>query len=314
MNTPTAAAQTKDNPLFSVIIGMVSTEDSDRILETLSSLKNQTGDHTYEVIIADRRHDHIVEQIAKDYPQAQLISCDKNATLPELRTAALDRARGTYVLVTEDHCVPSSNLLDAFATTLASLDEQYIAVGGCVENGVDDTSLDWATFLCEYSVCLSPVPEGDTESLPGMNVAYRRDFLMALDRDMLTKGFWETTVHPEILRRGLKMYSSNAIVMYHCKKFSFQLFASQRFIYSRYFAGLRFNNDQLPQRLVATLLSFILPPLLLLRMTRNVTSKKRLLKEYIFALPYLFVFVIIWSFGEIVGYLAGQKDALAKIE
>ena len=49
-------------------------------------------------------------------------------------------------------------------------------------------------------------------------------------------------------------------------------------------------------------------------MVRQVRAKRRLQGELLSALPYLGLFVIVWAIGEMVGYLRGTGDALAKIE
>ncbi len=299
---------------FSVVAGRVSTEDSARVLELLESLRGQTGNHACEIILADRRNDLISRRIAEAYPHVTLIPCEPEATLPEMRARALDRATGEYVVVTEDHCVPPSDWLASISAAFEHAPHGTVAVGGCVENGVCDTALDWATFICEYAMFVRPVAEGPTHGLPGMNVAYRRDALLGLERGRLTQGFWETTVHPELLARGGILFSSNAIRIDHCKKFSFGLFAAQRFIYSRYYAGLRFPRDAYARRIVGFLGSVALPPLLLLRMTRNLWGKGRLRREYLRALPYLSIFLVIWAVGEMAGYLAGTGPALRQIE
>ncbi|MEQ9643559.1 MAG: glycosyltransferase [Alphaproteobacteria bacterium] len=299
---------------FSIIVGLVSTEDSDRILETLEALRGQRGSPSYEVVIGDRRQAEVSRMIAECYPEVQLIACEAGTTLPQLRTAALDAATGRYIVVTEDHCVPSDNWLQSMQNALASAPPDVVAVGGCVENGVTGRALDWATFFCEYSNALAPVPEGETDTLPGMNVVYRYDALANVDRQRLEQGFWETTVHGHLLETGKRFQSSNDIVLYHCKKFSFRLFMRQRFVYSRYFAGLRFARHEVAKRMVATVFSVALPGLLLLRIVRNVRSKNRLQWELLKALPALSVFVVVWGFGEMVGYVAGQGGALAEIE
>jgi len=302
-------------PHYSVVIGLVSTEDNDRILETLDSLKNQEGSYSYEVILGDRRNDEVTKRIALEHPEAVLISCPAETSLPELRTMALDRSSGEYVLVTEDHCVPSLNWFVTIEQAFKEAPEGTVAVGGCVENGVKDTALDWATFLTEYSFFLNPVQEGsDNPSLPGMNVAYHKSIFESLERDLLTSGFWETTVHPELIKQGKKLYSTNNIVMYHCKKFSFGLFAKQRFIYSRYYAGLRYDSSMLLKRIIACGATIILPPLLFYRMIKQFRSKKRSDVDYRSAIPYLFLFVFIWAWGEMYGYMFGKGDALHKIE
>ncbi|NNM20041.1 MAG: glycosyltransferase [Gammaproteobacteria bacterium] len=301
-------------PEFSILIGLVSTEDSDRILQTLESLRNQQGSHSYEVIIGDRRHDEISSRIDAEFQEVRRIPCPPDMSLPELRTRALDEARGTYIVVTEDHCVPSGNWLFSMAQAFSEAPDGTVAVGGCVENGVHDTALDWATFLCEYSFFIKPVEEGVTTVLPGMNVAYHHSIFDNLDRKLLTSGFWETTVHPVLVDKGLKLYSSNSIVLYHCKKFSRGLFARQRFIYSRYYAGLRFRSDQILKRIFACGATILLPPLLLYRISRQVRAKGRLASEFRSALPDLLLFYIIWAYGEMVGYILGTGDALARIE
>jgi glycosyltransferase involved in cell wall biosynthesis len=299
---------------FSILVGRVSTEDHDRILEALTALRRQEGNHTYQVVLADRLNDAVTDLIAANYPEVRLIACDANATLPAMRADALNVATGKYIIVTEDHCVPSESWLEAFYNVLQAAPDDVVAVGGCVENGVVETALDWATFLCEYSGSIAPAPSGIVADVPGMNVAYRRKAFDDIDDSVLRKGFWETTLHPVLRERGLKFFSSSAIKLYHCKKFSLRLFCRQRFVYSRYYAGIRYSRAQGMKRAAAAVMSLALPPLLLWRMRGNVARKNRLGDEFLRALPYLGLFTIIWAAGEIVGYIAGQGTALAEIE
>lgn len=298
-------------PKVAVVIGLVSTEDKERILETLASLDEKQGEIACEVVLADRRQDEISREIARRYPAVRMLPCPAGTTLPTMRTLALEASNAPIVAVTEDHCVPCAGWLGEIVRAMD--DTAVVAVGGCVVNGVTETPLDWATFLCEYSAFSPPVAEGVTSTLPGMNLAYRRTALTALDRQRLTEGFWETTVHPLLLADGRKLLSRNTMIMNHCKKFSFGLFAQQRFLYSRYYAGLRFPPHRVFHRLGAMLASVLLPPLLLWRMQKAATAKG-LGREFRSASPTLLAFVLIWSFGEGVGYLLGGGDSLAKIE
>lgn len=307
-------SETTPSVTFSVLIGMVSTEDDDRILETLDELRRQEGDATYEVIIGDRRDDEIGRRIDAGYPEVRRIPAPAGTDLPTLRTLALDEASGEFIVVTEDHCVPSRTWLASIRKAFRDAPEGTVAVGGCVDNGVTERALDWATFLCEYSYFLEPVAEGVGPVLPGMNVAYRHTALEGVDRSLLTSGFWETTVHPVLLKNGDRLYSTNAIKLFHCKKFSFGLFFRQRYIYSRYYAGLRFGSKQLPKRIVATVASVILPPLLLLRMRKQIATKNCSSKLFWRAVPSLSVFVVVWAWGEMVGYVLGAGNALQRIE
>lgn len=304
----------RPTPEFSVLIGRVSTEDGTRILETLDSLRQQQGNHSYEIIVGDRLQDAVSAEISNKYPEVLMLPAPPTTTLPELRTIALEKASGKYIIVTEDHCVPSEDWLQSFAAAFLSAPENTLAVGGCVENGVFERSLDWATFFCEYSFFLDPVSEGPGETLPGMNVAYRKEVFEGIERQVLTSGFWETTLHPLLLESGLTLFSTNKIRIFHSKKFSLGLFIRQRFVYSRYYAGLRFDHNQKLHRIVACGASILLPPLLMYRMIRQIRSKKRLGKELRNASPYLALFILIWTLGEMWGYAFGTGKALQAIE
>lgn len=299
--------------MISVVLGRVSTEDDDRVLETIASFTGAPVDCPYEIVIADRIGDAVSATIAERYPAVRLIACPAHTSLPEMRTLAFDAARGDLIAVTEDHCVPMPGWLDLVSRTFRSADPDIVAIGGSVQNGVTDTGFDWATFLCEYSFFSPPVAEGEGGVLPGMNIVYRRSALQSVPRAALTSGFWETTVHPLLLAQGHRFLSLNALRMYHCKKFSVRLFMAQRFLYSRYYAGIRFGRGQTAQRLAATAATVLLPPLLLWRMQKSVRAKG-LGREFLQALPALSMMVVVWSIGEGVGYLAGPGDALARIE
>ena len=284
------------------------------MLELLDAMRQQDGSPDYEVIVADRRLDQITELIRDNYPEVRLLLCGAGTPLPELRTRALECARSEYVVVTEDHCVPPKYWLASMLEAFEASPRETVAVGGPVENGVTDSALDWATFLCEYSAFVGPIPNGPAPSLPGMNIAYRRSALIELGREVLTCGFWETTVHSLFKRKDLLLYQSNSIQIFHKKKFSLRLFIHQRFLYSRYYAGLRMSRSTPAARLLMSVLTLGLPALLLLRICRNLTAKKRLTGQFARALPYLTVFVVIWAFGELVGYLTGPGEALSRIE
>ena len=309
-----AAAGNHRLPRFSILVGRVSTEDSDRVLELLDALRQQDGSPDYEVIVTDRRLDWVTKLIRDNYPEVRLLLCTAQTPLPEMRARALEWARGEYIVVTEDHCVPQKYWLASMLEAFGAAPEGTVAVGGPVENGVADSALDWATFLCEYSAFIGPVPNGPVPSLPGMNIAYRRSALVEQRREVLTSGFWETTLHPLFTRKNLLFYQSNSIQIFHKKKFSLRLFVDQRFLYSRYYAGLRLHRSTVVARLLMSVLTLGLPALLLLRICRNLMAKKRLTVQFARALPYLTVFVVIWACGELVGYIVGPGDALSRIE
>jgi hypothetical protein len=298
---------------LSVILGRVSTEDGDRVLETIAALDPEHSGATCEIVIADRLQDAITERIKVEHPHVRLIACPPGTTLPEMRLRAFKESTGSIVAVTEDHCVPGTGWARQVRDAFANGGDDLAAVGGSVVNGVCERGLDWATFICEYSFFTPPVAEGRTTDLPGMNVAYCRSVLEAADPERLRSGFWETTLHPLLVAEGRTLHSFNSLVMLHKKRFSWRLFASQRFIYSRYYAGLRYQGAGVVLRLAAGARSLLLPPILLLRMIRAAAAKG-LQREFLRALPSLSSFIVVWAVGEGVGALIGPGNALSRIE
>ncbi|NUT00295.1 MAG: glycosyltransferase [Sphingomonas sp.] len=303
----------QEQPVIAVVLGRVSTEDSDRVIETIEALDPAVSGEPCEIVIADRLQDDLTARIRRDYPYVRLIDCPAGMTLTEMRTLAYEASKAPIVAVTEDHCVPTSGWAATIRQAFDRGGPDLVAVGGSVVNGVTDTGLDWATYLCEYSFFSPPVAQGESAILPGMNVAYRRSALERVPRELLTSGFWETTVHPLLLENGGRFLSLNELVMLHKKRFSWGLFASQRFIYSRYFAGLRFGNAGFAKRALASVASLALPPLLLMRAVKAARAKG-LGGEMLRASPYLLALYCVWAVGESVGALRGPGNALAMIE
>lgn len=299
---------------FSILIGLVSTEDRERIFEVLNAIENQTGNIVYEVIIVDRCQDRISDAIDASYPAVKRLTCSADTSIPAMHTQALNQADGQFIVVTEDHCIPAGDWLENFSKAFTGAPPETVAVGGCVNNGVADTAFDRATYFCEYGAFAEPVIEGITSSLPGMNIAYRHKVLKEFDNGTLERGFWESTIHPELLKNGHLFYSSNKVRISHCKKFSFGLFARQRFLYSRYYADMRYPPQQVLIRAAACLATIVLPVLLMLRGLRNAALKPALRAGYLSAIPMLLLFYVIWAWGEMMGYLFGSNNALSQLE
>lgn len=316
MPTPTShcSEATAVRNTFSILIGRVSSEDTDRILETLAMLRAQERAPPYEVVIVDRRNDRVSDVIRSHHPEVRLILCPPETSLPEMRTIALEHASGDYVVVTEDHCVPSANWLAKILETFRNAPPATVAVGGCLENGICDTAFDWATFFCEYSAFMAPIQSGPATTLPGVNITYRRSALAKLDRCVLTSGFWESTAHRLLNPSGQAFFLNNDISIVHKKRFSRSEFIRQRYLYSRYYAGLRSCNEPLIRRWMMCALNIALPPILLFRIVKNVITRRAKYGELFSALPDLTFFTLIWAGGEMVGYLRGPGDSLSKIE
>ncbi len=273
----------------------------------LDALLAQEGGVDLEILVADRIGDSIRTRL-EDYPAVRLLEAAPSTTIPELRALAFDEASGDVVGVIEDHVIVPREWA---MRMLAQHAEGALVVGGSVDNAARNRLVEWASFLCEYSHCLSP-STGPAEWLTGNNVTYRHALLEKY-RDVIAEGGWENRLHDAFRRDGLPLISRPEIEVGHKKHFGFGEYLSQRYLYSRSYAGSIVAGKSWPQRLFHAALSFALPPVLAWRIFSNIWRSTRYRRELILSTPMIGVFVIAWAFGEAVGSTLGAGDALSRV-
>lgn len=279
-------------------------------LACLEGLSRQDGGVRSEILLADCTGPATVAAVRERFPEVKVITFDSPRSVPALRSAGMDAARGRIVAVTEDHCVPRPdwlrNIVDAQART------GWAAVGGGVVNGSVERAVDWAVFFCEYSGLMSPVAAGPADGLPGMNVAYDMDALNG-ERDAFREARWESFVHERLRRAGHTLGLDPSIVVEHRKNFTVRGFLSERFHYSRSYAGMRVEGSGRAKRLAWAAGSLLLPPLLVARVSANVLRRREHTRALARAFPLVVLFSVAWALGELVGYLTGPGDSLVKV-
>lgn len=296
-------------PELSVVLAATTDE---RYLGTcLDALVRQAGDVSAEVIVCARSNSPSAQLVDAKYPEVRLIVADQLSSVAELRALGVRAAYGRLIAITEDHCIPPP---DWFVTIRqAHVNHLGPAIGGAVDNGATERLVDWAVFFCEYSNFMSPAPRGIVHDLPGPNVSYKREALVALDVLTGTE-FWETVVHGQVERAGETLWSDPSIRMLHRKHFATRSFLAERYHYSRSFAGRCAATISPMRRLGYTLLTPLLPPLLVRRISQRVLSRRRYTPIFLRTLPYLVLFTLVWAWGEAVGYLLGPGHSAIHLE
>jgi GT2 family glycosyltransferase len=277
----------------------------------LAGLTQQRGNVPSEIIVADCCGGETRDLVAQKYPRVRLLSFAERLSVPRLRALGIAASRGDLVLLTEDHCIPAPDWFER--VTAAQRGRAYAAVGGAVENAATERLTDWAVFLCEYSRYVNPVPSGVADDIPGNNVAYTREAIAHM-QDLLAAGQWEYFLHGRLRGAGLELYSDPSIVVYHKKSFTTREFLEQRFHYGRSFVGMRVQGAPWWRRGLFAAGSLGLPPLLIGRIGARLFGRRRHRLIFLRALPLLSLFTLSWTVGELVGYLSGPGDSLARVE
>jgi hypothetical protein len=276
----------------------------------LAALKRERARVELEVLVVNRLGGPSNAAIRAEAPWVRILPVTPAVTIPEMRALAFREAKSEAVAVIEDHVIVPEGWAQRL---LAGLAAGHDVVGGAVENAATGTLLDWAAFLCEYSHCVPPLPEGPAEWLTGNNVAYRR---AAVEKHLalLDAGNWENALHDALRAEGVALWCDPALIVGHKKHYTFWEYFSQRYLYARSYAGARIAGAGVVRKLAMGAAAFALPPLLFARTVRRILAKGRHTEKLWPSLPLIALFVLAWGAGEVVGYWLGPGDALARVK
>lgn len=304
MTEPTASA----GPLVTVVIPSVN--GLPVLAECVQCLVEQAAEHPAEVIVVDRCGEDTRKVIRERFAQAVVIAMDGMPSIPAMRTVGIERARGRFVAIIEDHCLAEPGWLRAIEEAARAGVE---AVGGPVENGAPERLVDWAVFFCEYTRFMGPAPRGVVAEIPGNNSAYERGVFARLEPELRAE-VWESFLQARMRQLGVAFHSDPDMVVRHKKEFGYGYFLSQRYHYSRSFAGMRMAGATWWRRAGYACATAALPPLLLWRIGSTVRRKGRNGREFLLSLPILLTFLVSWAFGEAIGAVFGPGQSLARVE
>lgn len=291
-------------PALSVVVASVN--GLPYLADCLEALEQNAPEA--EVIVADWTDEPTRQLVRERWPEVKVLSFDAPTTVPELRAAGIFAATAPNIAVIEDHC----DVLPGWAAGMVAAHAAgHSVVGGSIRNVRTRRVRDWAAFFCEYSAFMEPADGGVVGGLPGMNVSYDREALAAID-DLLRDGHWESWLHPRLQERGFQLWCDPEIVLEHAKDFGFIEFVSQRYHYSRSYAGMR-NAELGRKRLLYALGSPLLVPLAYLRIARNVRTRPAYGRAFRRATPLILLYTVVWAFGEAIGYTFGGGRSILKV-
>ena len=125
---------------------------------------------------------------------------------------------------------------------------------------------------------------------------------------------WESFLHRRMKELGVEFYCEPELTVCHKKEFGFGYFMTQRYHYSKSFAGMRLAGARRWKRLAYACATPLLPALLMARIVATVWRKGRHRATLLRAVPLIGTFVISWAWGEAAGALLGPGDSLSRVE
>lgn len=231
-----------------------------------------------------------------DVPAHQHRLCDRR------RAIGLAQARGRIIAMTEDHAVPAA---DWVTQILLAHRQPFAVIGGAIENGID-RAMNWALYYCDFGRYGSPLPQGEVRYVSDVNISYKRAAIEAV-RDVWSEAYSETMVHWAMLDRGLTLRLDPALKVFkHRPPIHYRHSLSERAEWGRVFAETRVASVEPKRRIWFAAMTPVLPVLLLARNLKHMLRQRRSVAQIVLTLPLIAGLLIAWSWGELVGYIAGE--------
>ena len=245
-----------------------------------------------------------LSRIRQAFPDVR-ITMDPTVMSPiDLAAMAVTTAHGEVILLTEDHCVPDAEWVGNLTRTIQ---RNGSAVGGAVDplDPETMTAFDWAFYFVDFHKYRTPLTAGIADALSECNVAYRRSNLEALDEPWRTS-FHETRIHIALAKQGPPLWMEPRASVRAGRRVYRSDALRERYAFGRYYACRRVEHPHQHTRVWLALGSPLLPLLLLGRMARASARDDYLSRRFLRSLPDLAALVLVWSFGEMLGYVTGH--------
>jgi hypothetical protein len=293
-----------------VTVATVAGAQRRRVQRLLAALAAQTIADEIEVVIVDARPWRGEIEIP-DGLRARILT-DDSLGFGEARAKAARAARAEIVAFLEDHCYPEPDWAEALA---AAYSGPWASVGYAIDNANPGRLSSRINYVAHYGQWLSP-KRGPTATLPGNNVSYRRQVLLALGGEldaMLTADF---NIHAAMLGRGLALASEPRARVRHENEESIADACRAQFAYSRLLATerARLGAWGRSRRFVHGV--GILAGAPLLRIAGLISASARhprtLLRVFVY-LPGIIASYLGGALGESAGYLFGPGSARERL-
>jgi hypothetical protein len=303
----------KSDPELSIVLTIVSGRDAVR--GSLLALVPQLDFGIHELIVPYDKFSAEIEELIPEFPQVTFysigdlglaaspaVSCHAHRLYDRRRAVGLRLARGRLIAMLEDHGRVAE---DWVAKTVAAHRLNYAAIGGAIENGIDKP-LNLAVYYCDFGRYGKPFEAREVDYISDINISYKREALDATGH-VWAEAYHETAVHQELARLGFKLFLDDGPVVYQRRAgLRFVPVLVERVQWGRIFAETRSKDFPAWKRIGYCAGSFLLPPVMAVRVFRHMLRQKVSAINVTSTIPALAMLLTCWAAGEFAGYLAGE--------
>jgi hypothetical protein len=296
------------DPRLSVVV--VAGAKRRRARRVLEGLAVQTARGELEAIVIDLGPPGSPQLRVPETLSATVLARPDRSSLAAARAHGVRQARAGVVAFLEDHCYPSPGWAE---TLIEAHRGPWAAVGYAFANANPETYVGRASQITDYGLWTHPTAGGPARLLPGNNVSYRRDALLAFGDDLERLLVVDFNLQDALRRRGGLLYVEPRALVYHENFTDVSSIARANHAYCRLMAANRAGvaGWSSGRRIVYAAATPVGAPLLKLgRLARSLRGRRSLVTAAVGALPVI-VATHAWAgIGEARGYLErGPKSA-----
>ena len=228
------------------------------------------------------------------------------ASVFALRARATAEAGGSIIAWLEDHCIPAPDWCQRILEAHES-DPNAGVVAGAVLNGSQETSLDWANYLCTLAPFLPPMTHAPGRGPAVANLSLRRD---VVPPGPLRAGWIETRLLEKLVNSRRARFDDRPQTT-HFQSMGLRGTFTAHFHNGRSTTGMLADTVSVPRRLWRMVRCLRTPPTLLLTAVRPLLGRRSI--PWVRALPYMFGLSMAFAVGEFAGLVtasAGRSPEL----
>jgi hypothetical protein len=284
---------------------ILPTDEYETIRGVVRRLSQQTVRDQLEIVIVapDQAALGLDEPALQGFAAVRIVRVPALEPIGAAQGAGVRAGPGQMVFIGETHSYAHPTFAEALIEAHAG---PWAAVVPGFGNANPVGKLSWSLFLLDYGAHLHTLPPRETAIAPTHNVAYKRQVLLDLGSELDTALTHGDRLVVLFRSRGLRSWFHPAARIDHLNVSLWKPWASDRLQCGLLIGGRRAQRWSPARRLAYFLASPLIPPVLLLRISRGARQAWRDGLVPAGALPLLVVATIISTIGEMIGY-AGRS-------
>jgi hypothetical protein len=291
------------DPAISIV---VVTDHFATIRRVVEDLQRQTiRDQIELVVVAPSRAALELDATAVAGLPVTVVEVGSIMPMPRARAAGVGAASAAIVFLGETHSYPAPDFCEV---VVGGSDIPWDVLVPGLDNANPGSPHSWSSYLADYGYWHHTLPAGWVASGPTWNVAYRREALLSLGRDLQETLAAGDRLHARFRAAGRRWYHEPRARLRHANVSVAPHWSTERILAGR----LTASNRSQPWSLVRRLGYVLAAPLIVIVLHRRIAPALRSLPPA--TLPAgsrraLWRGLLLRTVGEIVGYSVGATAA-----